>query len=245
MSRNAKAYQYSVGMHVLILASAMLLSRNMDMPAQVVKMDFALLEAASSSIIGEKKTDHPVEALPALQPSPVRNIVKERAPQTIQPEQIPIKTEMKESVHPALVDTSVAQSFTGHAEETGGLIKESATSGHKGTESGLNDASGGTNFSTAESKRQLYLKEQFEYIRQKIMRKLTYPGIARKMGWTGQATVMFTIVEDGRVDSLKIVHSSGFELLDADAVVTVKKASPFPRPPVRAEIVMPITYQLK
>jgi protein TonB len=238
VSRSTTAYQYSIGMHILILGSVFLMSRHMDIPAQVVRMDFSLLESSSSPIIGEDKSDRPAEVLPALQPSSVRNIVKEITPEIIQPA-------MKEPSNPTVADTPVAQAPTGQTAETDGSGKEAAPPGHNGGESNLNDSSAGANSSTQESKRQLYLKEQFEYIRQKIMRQLTYPGIARKMGWTGQATVAFTIMENGRVSGFRIVHSSGFDLLDADAVDTVKRSSPFPRPPVRAEIVMPITYQLK
>jgi protein TonB len=33
-------------------------------------------------------------------------------------------------------------------------------------------------------------------------------------------------------------------MLDKNVVETIKRASPFPAPPVRAEIVLPITYEL-
>ncbi len=43
----------------------------------------------------------------------------------------------------------------------------------------------------------------------------------------------------------KIVKSSGYEVLDRNVVETVSEVQPFPRPPVRAEIVIPVVYTIK
>ncbi|MFO0752872.1 MAG: energy transducer TonB [Thermodesulfovibrionales bacterium] len=40
------------------------------------------------------------------------------------------------------------------------------------------------------------------------------------------------------------MQSSGREILDQGAVEAVRKASPFPRPPVAAEVVLPVVYRL-
>ncbi|MCB4791538.1 MAG: energy transducer TonB [Elusimicrobia bacterium] len=95
-----------------------------------------------------------------------------------------------------------------------------------------------------EQARTHYLKEQFTYIRDMIHRKMTYPQIARKMGWSGQVTISFVVEEDGTVTNIKIVSSSGFDILDRNGVNAIKSCSPYPKPPVRAEFVMPITYNL-
>lgn len=90
-----------------------------------------------------------------------------------------------------------------------------------------------------------YLKEHFFFIRDIIIKNLSYPSTARRMGWEGKVLVSFVINNDGFVSDIKIVESSGFGILDKNAVETVKKASPFPRPPVRAELVMPVVYELR
>ncbi|MEK6652305.1 MAG: energy transducer TonB [Nitrospirota bacterium] len=41
-----------------------------------------------------------------------------------------------------------------------------------------------------------------------------------------------------------IKEGSGITLLDRNAIETVKKASPFPRPPVEAQLLIPIKYSL-
>ena len=97
---------------------------------------------------------------------------------------------------------------------------------------------------TPEASRATYLKEHFVYIRDRITGGISYPHIARKMGWCGQVKIAFVVCEDGSVGEVSVIESSGFGLLDRNAVETVKSVAPFPRPPVRAEIRMVITYRL-
>lgn len=74
---------------------------------------------------------------------------------------------------------------------------------------------------------------------------MTYPKIAREMGWEGKVTVSFVVYENGHVDGIKIIESSGIGILDKNAVETIKKVSPFPKPPVKAELIVPIAYRLE
>lgn len=89
-----------------------------------------------------------------------------------------------------------------------------------------------------------YLKENFSYVRDAIQKKLSYPRIARQMGWEGKVVVSFIVCIDGYARDIKIKEGSGVELLDKNAIETVKKASPFPRPPVEAQLLIPIKYSL-
>ena len=89
-----------------------------------------------------------------------------------------------------------------------------------------------------------YLKENFSYIRDAIQKKITYPRIARQMGWEGKVVVSFIVCMDGHAKDIKIKEGSGVELLDKNAMETVKKAAPFPRPPVEAQLLIPIKYSL-
>lgn len=89
-----------------------------------------------------------------------------------------------------------------------------------------------------------YLKEHFTYIRDLIAGRLVYPNVAVRMGWSGRVAVSFVIREDGEVEELRIAKSSGYPMLDADAVNTVRKSAPFPKPPVRARLVVSVEYIL-
>lgn len=95
-----------------------------------------------------------------------------------------------------------------------------------------------------EKARKHYLKEHFTYIRDSIVGKLSYPAIARKMGWTGTVKVTFCVCENGSVKDVKVINSSGFGVLDNNVVETIRRAAPFPKPPIMAEVIMPITYRL-
>ncbi len=89
-----------------------------------------------------------------------------------------------------------------------------------------------------------YLLKHFQYIRDLIMKNLTYPIQARKMGWKGQVTVSFIICEKGTVERIRIVKSSGHKILDENVAHTIMDVQPFPKPPVRAEIIIPVSYRL-
>jgi periplasmic protein TonB len=96
-----------------------------------------------------------------------------------------------------------------------------------------------------EKVRQKYLKEQFEYIRDIIYRKAVYPSMALEMNITGTVFLSFCVREDGGVESIDILKGSGASILDRDAVSTIRRAAPFPRPPVRVVVKFPLEYRLE
>ncbi|MEN8189128.1 MAG: energy transducer TonB [Thermodesulfobacteriota bacterium] len=89
-----------------------------------------------------------------------------------------------------------------------------------------------------------YIKEHFFYIRDSVHNKIVYPLIARKKGWQGRVLISFTIYRDGSVKDISIIKSSGFRILDKNAVEVIKKVAPFPRPPMVAELTIPVIYKL-
>ncbi len=99
--------------------------------------------------------------------------------------------------------------------------------------------------SIREQARAKYLSAQFALIRDKIMKRIAYPIVARKMGWTGRVVVSFTVREDGNAEDISIAESSGFPILDQNALEAVKASCPLPRPPVRTALMMPVLYTLK
>jgi len=89
-----------------------------------------------------------------------------------------------------------------------------------------------------------YLREHFAYIRDLILKNLNYPTLAKKLG-QGNLRVSFVIKEDGRVEGVKITESSGYEVLDNNVIETIREVQPFPKPPIKAEIVIPVAYALR
>ena len=57
--------------------------------------------------------------------------------------------------------------------------------------------------SPPEVSRAAYLKEHFVYIRDRITGSISYPHMARKMGWCGQVKIAFVVCEDGGVNDVR------------------------------------------
>jgi len=122
---------------------------------------------------------------------------------------------------------------------------DGAAAGGKGGKIAAGVGGSGGAGDSREQLRNGYLKEHFAYIKDIIQRNINYPSRARRMGWSGRVVVSFVINENGRASNEKIVESSGFEVLDSNVIATIKAVSPFPRPPVKAELHVPIIYRLE
>jgi protein TonB len=103
-------------------------------------------------------------------------------------------------------------------------------------------ASGGD---SGEAIKENYIAAQFVSIRDRILRSLVYPLVARRMGWAGRVKVAFTVLEDGNVEDISVIESSGFTVLDKNAIETIKKCCPLPKPPMKVALIMPVVYRLE
>jgi periplasmic protein TonB len=72
-----------------------------------------------------------------------------------------------------------------------------------------------------------------------------YPEAARDRGPRGVAVVRFSIAPSGQVASASISQSAGDAILDAEALATVRRASPFPAPPPGAPRIFSTTLSYK
>ena len=84
----------------------------------------------------------------------------------------------------------------------------------------------------------------------KINRRKYYPAAARRRGEEGRVVVRFVVRADGELTDLGIVESSGSRRLDAAALKTLRRVSPFrPLPEVLERdhwpISVPIAFSLK
>lgn len=85
----------------------------------------------------------------------------------------------------------------------------------------------------------------FEFVRTLIVQNLNFPVTAKRMGLTGKIVVAFLIQADGQAIDISVVTSSGHTILDKAVVATIRRLSPFPKPPTPAKIVLPITFHLE
>jgi protein TonB len=65
----------------------------------------------------------------------------------------------------------------------------------------------------------------------KIDELLFYPSAAVNAKVRGRVVVRFEVTRDGQLATLKLLNSSGFELLDEEALMAVRNAVPFPKFP--------------
>jgi protein TonB len=132
-------------------------------------------------------------------------------------------------------------SGSGKSGQAGGAAQGNGKSG--GTGSGGSSGNGSGN--SPEQLKSKYLSENFAYIKDIIQKRLAYPAKARREGLTGKARVSFVILENGQVANIKILNSTGYEILDLNLIETIKEVAPFPKPPIKAELRVPIFYRLE
>jgi protein TonB len=89
-----------------------------------------------------------------------------------------------------------------------------------------------------------YRLANFGAIRSSILGNLRYPLIARRQGWSGMVEVAFMIAPDGTVSDLRVQASSGFPVLDEQALAAVRRSAPLTPPRIAVLLVVPITFQL-
>jgi protein TonB len=68
----------------------------------------------------------------------------------------------------------------------------------------------------------------FTKIKQLIESQWEYPELALRYGLQGTLSLEFTIGSNGRLERLRLVRSSGSQLLDEEALRAIKAAAPFP-----------------
>ncbi len=135
-------------------------------------------------------------------------------------------------------------------QDTASVTSVSASYGSGGstdrdmTKINVKSAYGAGSGNTVETRKTGYLRANFSYIKDMIEKRITYPESARKMGWKGKVKVSFIISPSGHVRDITIIQSSGYGILDSNVIEAVKDASPFPKPPVEAQIIIPIVYNL-
>lgn len=71
----------------------------------------------------------------------------------------------------------------------------------------------------------------YNMVKQRIEETRRYPLWARKKGIQGISRIAFTVMPDGSCRDMKIAGTSGSEILDHEALETLKRAEPFPSVP--------------
>ncbi len=89
------------------------------------------------------------------------------------------------------------------------------------------------------------LKHYLAGVRKRLKSHLVISEEARRMGYEGVPVVGFTLDETGWMmpATLRIVQSSGYPGLDADALRAARDSEPFDPPPRRIEVVVAVSFE--
>jgi protein TonB len=199
--------------------------------AEVIKNEAsipAMVKQETKITVEEKTVEKPDEVIKEEMPEPEK--VKRETNITMEEKELEKAVEVTKKVKQAVTDTK--------------RESKSAVNADKGGQSGGIPKSDRMPHELEQSAENQYIKEHFDYINKIIRINISYPYKARKMSMEGDVIISFLVCLDGSVKGIKIDKSSGFLTLDDNAEKAVRKASPFPPPPVEVRIVIPITYKL-
>jgi len=239
MFQQAKWFGFSLALHLIVATSLIVLAaRNAERTPKTIMV---VLDNFVPPEIPQKKTGEPV-VRPVSEPrlaEPAKPELSSQVAQTTAPLVTPTPEQnLTRDVPKTSPDAPVTAAINPKVETSNpvptSVAKSAAQHSAPATEERL----------SPEKALQRYLKEHFTYIRDLITKQLTYPPMARRMRWSGKVIVGFVITEDGTVHNLRVVDSSGFPILDKSATETVRNVAPFPKPPVRAEIIVPINFRM-
>jgi protein TonB len=259
-----RAFEISIALHVLIISLVFSMSNAFVHKDNFIVIDFTLedslnVEAGTSKNIKSEPLRKPEmsnkvgdvesrETPVEEKKSPIEDIMAKIEPAEIQD----VKPTPPEETQPhgvSFTEQSTAYEDK-NIQDTAPATSVSSSYGSGGSMNGdmkkinVKSAYGAGSGNSIEGKKTGYLRANFSYIKDMIEKRITYPQNARRMGWKGKVKVSFIITSSGEVRGITIIQSSGYRILDSNVIEAVKDASPFPKPPVEAQIIIPIVYSL-
>ena len=251
MKNSVKGFGLSFMLHGAILCSFLSMGTLLPAANMTKVIDFSLVERSGAPQKQLAPSTKPLKAPPTLKP-----VVKTRIARMVNKISVPVqeevliaKQELEPAPEPLPNDKIMAENISAEAAdeaqvatlvETITAAAPTPTAENHGRVTGAID----TDVAKVGVIKKLYVAANLHYIKDNIQKRISYPRIARKMGWEGKVIVSFMVDRDGKVQDVHIIESSGFAALDKNAMATIKKAAPFPCPPVRAELVVPVIYRL-
>ncbi|MCD6547922.1 MAG: energy transducer TonB [Thermodesulfobacterium sp.] len=259
-----KALLFSIFIHLLVSLSLLVLFRlNGQAPAKYIEINLSLSyltriqtnsfkkssKSRSKKNINaiQKKEKAKKEKEKVLKEPVVSNFIKEpKKEQKV--DKIPdkviknyVKNENKETAEKEKGDKEKG------GQNIGMIKKETQGEGNTGVYEGKigegEEEGGGLNLDKEREKK--FLLEKLYIISKIVQKNISYPYIARKMGWEGRVVVSFVLTKEGKINLLTVEKSSGYDVLDENAIKTIKKVSKyFPLPPLDVKIKLPISYKL-
>ena len=155
-------------------------------------------------------------------------------------------TEAKEKSNPIMTDIislNPAPGQRGRGGEADGSLQKGGGAGSGGAGYG---GGGGTDKGSGSSGGEEGNRpHDYGYVREIVMKHLKYPEKARRMGLEGRVIMSFIITEAGLARDIKVVESSGFQMLDDAASDAISRVNLSRSNPHRLIVHLPVEFRLR
>jgi periplasmic protein TonB len=227
----------SIGCHLFVVSTCLLIGYLLPVKDKPCFVDLTLVSLKSEQEHNENTENRPI-AVKQKREKQINSVVPER----IAEEHPEINQQHVDSIVLTQPDTSILKTDSNIqvTDEGKHMVAE------QGIVSGKNDkaASEGDTARISFSGKNDKMANDFSYIASIISRNTRYPRFAEELGISGTVVLEFVVSKEGVVNDVAIVKSSGYDILDKDAIKTVKISSPFPSSRVTAKIMFPMEYRL-
>jgi protein TonB len=218
------AIAFSVALHAFFLLPVLLWKFK---PAEVVSNDKLVVELYGMISDRQEQARSPGAKMESpVKPPPKVETTKTKVEQT----------EKKKSV------TQNVESSVLIADQSEQKTKQTA----EAAPSPSNDSEQQKQQTLNQDKRLDELKKYLAKLKKKVQGNLVYPEEAKQSGFEGTPIVKFTLTESGgiRPGSLVIARSSGYAVLDLNAMKAAQESAPFDRPDREMEVAIGVGFGL-
>ena len=256
----ARGWMASVLLHLLGLVGAMLIMAKIEQPVllEPFHWDISMVDAPVRTEPTQSES-MPAERVIQPPPSPVKPKPPVRTATQPIAQQIPLPTHDESTV--PVETTQIVKDVVTNAEPVmESPVVESVESRPVTSQAVMAEPVASSEATTIEQRivqQRLvhYRRTQADYgwlgdmVRKRIEELKHYPRIARENHWEGRVVVQAVIKADGTVGELSVAESSGHALLDEEALVVMRKASPLTLKhqleKSQITILVPISYRLE
>ncbi|WP_448587229.1 energy transducer TonB [Thermocrinis sp.] len=260
MSERLKAYSLSFMIHSSLLFFVFLFGRGVEdiREKRILEIDLSIAQFEVQRTPEEPKREQmakvPKKTEEVLKPQAQQMTAREEKPQRLEEHQAPIQ----QVSEPQAQRPSIPEGAKEGIPVASGQVEEKASHGQGSSQdrmsvegkTAIGKESSGKEVSAQESAgyvslEEAYIRGNLGVITKIVQRHINYPMMARRMGWEGRVLVGFVLSTSGEVKDLRVLKSSGFDVLDREALEGVRKSHrEFPKPSVDVFIKLPVVFKL-
>jgi periplasmic protein TonB len=261
----ARGWMASVMLHLLGLAAATLVMAEIErpVPRELFQWDISMVD---SPTLSESQPAEPIVQPPPspVKPSPpVRQTKPTNVEQLLPPQEITVPVETTQMVKDVVTNAepvmeyAAVESIDEPVVASQAVVTEPIESSDRPMIEQVPVVSTAPTFEHRlvqyRPVRHRETRADYGWLRDLLWKRIEelkrYPTLARENHWEGRVVVQAVIKADGTVGDLSVAESSGHALLDQDALVVMRKASPLTllHQLERAQItiLVPISYRLE